>query len=158
MEPAAIHEELKSRFGDAVMEFREGNGDPFIVVNSSHLLEIAAYLKEAQGLHFDSLMCLSSVDYGENYAVVYHLYSMQRRQRVVLKVYVEKTDPRITSVQSVWKAANWHEREAYDLMGIRFEGHPDLSRILLPEDWPGHPLRKDYVFPEEYDGIPCHRE
>jgi NADH-quinone oxidoreductase subunit C len=112
MEPAAIYEVLKSRFGDKVMEFKEGNGDPFIVIDSSHLLEIAKYLKEAQGLCFDSLMCLSSVDYGENYAVVYHLFSMQHKLRIVLKASVKKDDPCIPSVQALWKAANWHEREA----------------------------------------------
>jgi NADH-quinone oxidoreductase subunit C len=119
---------------------------------------VAGYLKEDEELWFDSLLCLSAVDEGENLAVVYHLFSMLHRHRFALKALVSSHNPTLPSVEHVWKAANWYEREAYDLMGIRFDGHPDLRRILLPDDWPGHPLRKDYVFPDEYDGIPCMRE
>lgn len=157
MKAEAIYERLRSRFGDQVVEFKHQGGEPFIVVDSLRLGDVAGYLKEEEELSFDSLMCLSAVDYGESYAAVYHLHSMRHRHRLVLKAYVPKDDPHLPSVQSVWKTANWHEREAYDLMGMRFDGHPGLRRILLPEEWPGHPLRKDYVFPEEYDGIPCIR-
>ncbi len=158
METEAVYHKLKTRFGDSVAELKEGNGDPYVIVESSRVADIAVYLKEDRELSFDSLMCLSAVDYGERFSVVYHLHSLRHGHRLVLKAYLGREDPRLPSVQSVWKAANWHEREAYDLMGVIFEGHPDLRRILLPEDWPGHPLRKDYVFPEEYDGIPCVRE
>ena len=158
MEAAAIYERLKGLFGDSVLEFKEVNGDPFVVVESSRIADIARHLKEEQELCFDSLICLSAVDYADRYSVVYHLYSFKERHRLVLKAYVAKDKPHLPSVQSVWRAADWHEREAFDLMGISFEGHPDMRRILLPEDWAGHPLRKDYVYPAEYDGIPCRRE
>jgi NADH-quinone oxidoreductase subunit C len=158
VETAEIYEKLKQRFDGAVGELVEGNGDPYVEVDGPSLADIAGYLKDDEGLLFDSLICLSAVDRGDDYAVVYHLHSMRHLHRLVLKAFAPKDDPRLPSVQSVWKAANWHEREAFDLMGINFEGHPDLRRILLPEDWPGHPLRKDYVYPEEYDGIPCTRK
>ncbi|MFA6542090.1 MAG: NADH-quinone oxidoreductase subunit C, partial [Bacteroidota bacterium] len=85
--------------------------------------------------------------------VTYHLYSMVHRHKFVLKVEVPTDAPNIPSVESVWKTANWHEREAFDMYGIQFSGHPDLRRILLPDDWEGYPLRKDYEVPEFYNGM-----
>ena len=101
-------------------------------------------------------MCLSGVDLGakeEYLSVVYHLYAMQHRHNVVLKAPVPKTDAHLPSVSHIWKTADWHEREAYDLYGILFEGHTDLRRILLPDDWEGYPLRKDYKEPDFYRGM-----
>ncbi len=98
-------------------------------------------------------MCLSGVDWVNNLEVVYHIYSMTYHHKLVIKVPLTKDDPKIESVSGIWATANWHEREAYDLFGIIFENHPDLRRILLPEDWEGHPLRKDYIPQKEYKGI-----
>ena len=89
----------------------------------------------------------------DNLAVVYHLYSYVHHHKLVVKVVVPKSNPVVKTVSDVWAAAEWHEREAYDLVGMTFEGHPDLRRILLPEDWEGHPLRKDYKVPEFYKGM-----
>jgi len=101
-------------------------------------------------------MCLSGVDYGNGtLGVVYHIYSMKHAHSFVLKVKVPVENPVVKSVESVWKSANWHEREAYDMFGIVFEGHPDLRRILMPYDWPegSYPLRKDFQVPEFYNGM-----
>ena len=101
----------------------------------------------------DYLACLSGMDYGEELGVVYHLYSVELKHRIVIKLYVPKDAPKVATVERVWRIADWHEREAFDLFGVEFEGHHNLIRILNPYDWEGHPLRKDYVTPEEYHGI-----
>ncbi len=152
MQAEEIINKLKERFNDSVEKEELNIHQPYVVVKKESLKEIAEYLKEEE-LAFDYLMCLSGVDWKEYLEVVYHLYSFRHRHKIVIKVKLEKENPRIASVSSIWKTANWHEREAYDLFGIIFENHPDLRRILLPEDWEGHPLRKDYVFPKEYKGI-----
>ena len=92
------------------------------------------------------------------FEVVYHLFSYTHRHALVLKVGVPRDNARLATVSTVWRAALWQEREIFDLLGVDFEGHPDLRRILLPEDWVGHPLRKDYVEPTEYHGISTKRE
>jgi len=111
-------------------------------------------------LRFDCLSNLTGVDYPKesHIQVVYHLFSYALRHSFVLKVNASRDDPRVATVSSVWSTADWQEREAFDLLGVHFEGHPDLRRILMPEDWPGHPLRKDFVEPQEYHGIPTSRE
>jgi NADH-quinone oxidoreductase subunit C len=102
-------------------------------------------------------MCLSAVDYPKEtpprFEVVYHLLSYPQNHTHVVKVHLPREEPRLQTVESVWGVANWHEREAYDLFGIVFEGHSDLRRILLPDDWSGHPLRKDWVDPDFYNGL-----
>ncbi len=90
--------------------------------------------------------------------MVYHLFSYTLRHWMVLKVDTPRDNPVVPTVSGVWRAAEWQEREVYDLLGVTFTGHPDLRRILMPEDWPGHPLRKDFVEPQEYHGISTSRE
>lgn len=154
MEPDAIHDLLKNRFGDKILEFQEERiSPPFVVVSPGNLPDIARFLRDEPGLSFDSLMCLSGVDYKERFAVAYHLYSMKERHALGLKVFLPRENPSVPSIDAVWPAANFMERETYDLFGIVFEGSSDLRRILLPEDWEGHPLRKDYKYPEFYHGI-----
>lgn len=151
-----IYTKLKAEFGDSILSLEEVVLDSFILIAPDAIADIARYLVEDDELAFDSLMCLSGVDLGakeENLEIVYHLFSMTHRHTVVLKVHLPKEDPHIPSVEDIWKTANWHEREAYDLYGITFEGHSDLRRILMPEDWEGHPLRKDYKDPEFYRGM-----
>ncbi len=150
-----IHEKIKSQFPDGVVEFKsEGVIDPLIVVRPDLIREISKFISEDADLRFDYLMSLSGVDFNDgNMGVVYHLYSMQKRHRIVLKVKVAKDRPDVPSVESVWKTANWHEREAFDLFGVVFLDHPDLRRILLPDDWEGYPLRKDYKVQEYYRGM-----
>lgn len=146
MESSAIYEALKARFGDEVLELNGEVIDPFIKVAPAAIGRVASFLSDDPALAFDSLMCLSSLDYGagQNLGVVYHLHSMTHRHKIVLKVEVPRDAPHVPTVEYVWKTANWHEREAYDMMGILFDGHSDLRRILCVDDWEGYPLRKDY--------------
>ena len=157
MTPQAVYEKLKDKFGESILSFEEAIADAFIVVATESIADVAQYLAEDETLAFDFLMCLSGVDLGakdSNFYVVYHLYSMTHRHKLVLKVILPKEEePHVPTVETIWKTANWHEREAYDLYGIVFDGHSDLRRILLPDDWEGHPMRKDYKEPEFYRGM-----
>ncbi len=155
MTPQEIHQKLTARFGDAIPEARlEGVLDPFLRVAPDRIREVALFLRDDDDLRFDSLMCLSGMDYTKGkLGVVYHISSIALGHRITLKVEVPADAPHCQSVESVWKTANWHEREAFDMIGIVFDGHPDLRRILLPYDWEGHPLRKDYQVPEYYNGM-----
>ena len=122
--------------------------------------EAADFLKHDRDLLFDGLMCVVGVDYpSENLLrCVYLLYSYTHRHRISVKIEVPRDAPDLPTAVPTWAHANWMEREAYDLLGLNFIGHPDLRRVLLPDDWVGHPLRKDYTEPEEYQGIVTWRE
>ncbi len=164
---------LKARFGDRVTGANLTALDPWIEVAPEGLVELCKYLRDEPDLRFNYLNCISGVDYFEPDAkkaakndwqphveVVYHLSSVVNKTTLVLKVILPrwKNDkpgelPEVPSVSGVWSTANWHEREVFDLSGVRFTGHPDLRRILCPEDWVGHALRKDYEMPLEYHGI-----
>jgi NADH-quinone oxidoreductase subunit C len=150
-----IFQRLKEKFGDKILDFDGEALDPYAKVVPDAMTEIALYLRDDPDLYFDHLMCLSGVDYGpaENLGVVYHLNSLKHLHKFCLKVDVPREEPKVASVESVWRTADWHERECYDMFGIVFEGHPDLRRILCPDDWEGWPLRKDYVVEEFYHGI-----
>ena len=152
MTPQEIFDKLKEKFGDQVIDLVD-NVDPFIRVKAEAIGEIGLYLRDDEAMKFESLMCLSGVDYPAHLTVVYHLFSTPHRHRVVLKVEVEREDPHVPTVERVWSVANWHERETYDMYGIVFDGHSDLRRILCPDDWEGFPLRKDYQVQEYYRGI-----
>ena len=157
MNPEEIYNILSNKFGESVIGYdSELAGDPTIQIAPTAIAEVCQYLAETDTLKFDSLMCLSGVDMGvkeENLSIVYHLYGMQHRHSVVLKTSVPKTDAHLPTVSHIWKTADWHEREAYDLYGILFEEHTDLRRILMPDDWEGYPLRKDYQEPDFYRGM-----
>lgn len=155
MELEGIAERLNVRLPDAVKGIEKAHaGDPFLVVDPPRIADVCLLLRDDPELSYEWMMCLSGVDYPpETIAVVYHLYSQTHRRRLVLKVLLDRTDPHAPTVEGVYKFANWHERECYDMFGVQFTGHPDLRRILLPFDWEGHPLRKDYVYPETYRGV-----
>lgn len=127
-----------------------------LIVEKESIKHVCQFLHEQEGLYFDSLSCLSGVDNGPEKGtmeVIYNVYSIPYDHHLMLKVEIERDSPSVPSVESIWKTANWHEREAFDLLGIKFNGHPDLRRILLPNDWEGHPLRKDYQEQEKYHGM-----
>lgn len=138
---------LKEWDSEAVSEVLGFRGEITVVVPRGHLKRIAEYLATEPSLRFSFLSDITPVDrfpIEPRFEVNYHLVSIDRRDRLRLKVKLAGNDPVIPSVTGVWPTANWHERESYDLFGIRFEGHPDLRRILMPDDWEGYPLRKDY--------------
>lgn len=144
----------------AIIRVEEQHLQPILVVHIDHLLEITALLRDTEGHYVDFLSNISAVDYHpENlFAVVYHLASIPYQTQLTLKVEIENDRqpgnlPEVPSVSAIWRTADWHEREAFDLMGIFFTGHPDMRRILLPDDWQGYPLRKDYEDAETYHGI-----
>lgn len=166
MKSKEIYELIQSKFPDAAVEMHEGSlpgpakdepghaGDSFIVVPAANIVAIGKMLKTIDSFSFDCLSDLTAVDRKENYEVVYHLFSYRHNHSVVLKVILPHDDaPHVVSVEGVWPVANWLEREVYDLFGIVFDGHSDLRRIMLPDDWVGHPLRKDYKEEEDYHGI-----
>lgn len=156
MHASQIIDQLKEQFGSAITESFPQDMHPRVHVAPENWRAVAQYLFNTPELAFDWLACLSAVDYvaDDELAAVYELRSTKHKHWFCVKVITNRTNPSIPSVCDLWPAANWHEREAYDMMGIVFENHPDLRRILLPEDWEGFPLRKDYVFPAHYHGIP----
>lgn len=155
MEPKEIFELLKNKFGEAIIEFKDDKPvDSYIIVSPAKIDEVCLYLRDWEKFQFDHLSCLSGVDYTDgNLGVTYHLYSYPLKHKVYLKVIVPKDNPNVKTVSEIWQTANWHEREAYDMIGVIFEGHKDLRRILLEDDWEGHPLRKDFEVPEFFHGM-----
>jgi NADH-quinone oxidoreductase subunit C len=166
---------LRDAVPGSVLEESLAGRHPFLRVDGPRLLAIATFLRDDPDLAYDSCHLVSSVDWpaktpaegAGSIDVVYHLVSYAKKPDVayrrraekndaflVLKVRVPRDKPEVPSVMTVWAGADWHERETWDLMGVRFTGRGQVRRILLPEDWPGHPLRKDWEYPVEYHGIP----
>jgi len=139
---------LAARFADAVIGTHAYRGDATAEIAPDRIVEVCRFLRDEPALSFDFLMDLTVVDWlghrGLRFEVVYHLYSLRHGRRVRLKVRLPGENPKIDSISHIWPAANWHEREAYDMYGVVFRGHPDLRRILLYPEFQGHPLRKDY--------------
>ena len=160
MESSEIYERLTQIFSSDLTGFNVEALDPYIDVKGAGIVGVCTHLRDEQDLKFEVLSDLTAMDFPKEnkLQVVYHLYSYHQHHQIVLKVDLPREDPRIATMEGVWKAANWLEREVFDLFGIVFEGHSDLRRIMLPEDWTGYPLRKDYVEQEEYDGISTQRE
>ncbi len=173
MNLAELRRDLQDRFGDAIQAPTADAEPGWITVAAASLLPVCAYLRDEARWDFQMLNCITGVDYfhtdpkkasksawAPHVELVYHLSSLTHKHWLVLKVMLPRWQddqpgqlPEVPSVSDLWKTALWHEREVYDLVGVRFIGHPDLRRILCPEDWAGHPLRKDYEMPLEYHGI-----
>jgi NADH-quinone oxidoreductase subunit C len=155
MTPAEIIEVLKQHDGDGIISAVADGLHPHVVVQTPRLTAVATFLKMDNRLWFDLLRCVSAIDWPAKNAIElsYDLISTSLGHAFAVKVMLDRASPEVESVSSIWLAAEWHEREAFDLMGVTFSHHPDLSRILLPEDWVGHPLRKDYQYPVEYKGL-----
>ena len=151
MDPLQIAKMIEEKFSGQVLGTVSHAGQVGVSVKKDMIIDICRFLHDEPSLKMDHLADLTAVDFsrypgdtGLRFEVVYNMISTVHRHRIRIKVRVPEDDPRIDTVTSVWQTANWHERETYDLMGIKFDGHPDLRRILMPEDWEGHPLRKEY--------------
>jgi NADH-quinone oxidoreductase subunit C len=163
MTPEAIFKRLQDKFGaEALFDFHADpskDRDPWFQVAPWEIERVCEHLREDPDLAFDYLECITGVDYPDDkrIVVVYHLFSYRQKHRVVLKAFLDREDPVMPTLVNVWSVANWQERECFDLIGVLFEGHPDLRRLLMPDDWEGHPLRKDFEEKEDYHGIPTVR-
>ena len=150
MEPLQIAQKIKEAFPAEVTDISQFRDQVSVHLKKDRIHDICLRLHDDPEFDFDYLVDVCGVDYlgrkekAQRFEVVYHLYSMAQKHFIRLRAQVPEEDAVIRSVTSIWRGADWHERECFDLMGISFEGHPDLRRILLPEDWEGHPLRKDY--------------
>jgi NADH-quinone oxidoreductase subunit C len=148
---------IRNKLGEEFVIATDENCSPKAILVKAELLEeLMEFLHTHEQCYFDSLSCITGLDNGEEAAtmeVIYQLYSLPFNHHLTVKVMLDRTRPVVDSLTGIWKAADWHEREAYDLLGIHFNNHPDLRRILLPADWEGHPLRKDYQHQEYYRGV-----
>ncbi len=138
---------IKDQFQEDIVELHQQLGQDTVIISRSALVKLARFLKEEPELQYNYLMDLTAVDYFKRkprFEVVYHFLSLKNRFRVRVKVPVGEPDPELDSLVSLWPSANWYEREVYDMFGIKFQGHPNLKRILMYPEFEGHPLRKDY--------------
>ena len=159
-----IQAQISAKFSGAIVEVKDEPHQQWLRVKAENLVEVATFLRDSEGLAFDDLSNLTATDYlakGDDepgrIELTCHLWSLLHHHMLVLKADTPREQAELPTLSNVWPAANWHEREMFDLVGVKFAGHPDLRRLLLPEDWPGHPLRKDWVEPESYHGMSTKR-
>lgn len=160
MEPLEIVNKLKNKFFSEIVDVTEFRDQVFISVKKDRIVDICSFLNSDPEINMDYLADLCGVDYPDKqyrFEVIYNMYSIKHKHRLLVKALIREDNADIDSVSSIWKTANWHEREICDMYGITFSGHPDLRRILMPEDWEGYPLRKDYPLKgpsdSEYKGL-----
>lgn len=139
---------IRNAFPEAVLESADLHGVLQVRLASEALLPVCELLRTRPELAFDYLADITAIDWNDCIELVYQLTALSRNERIALRVDLDRDGPQVDSVTPVWRGANYQEREVFDLMGVAFKGHPDLRRILLPEDWEGYPLRKDYVIPD----------
>jgi NADH-quinone oxidoreductase subunit C len=143
-------EAVQTAMPDSLLEVKLFRGETTLIIKPDDIATVAQYLRDTPGLVYNFLSDISAVDYypeynrPERFGVAYHIYSMLYNRRLRLKVFVPEEAPEVPTLTSVWPGANWLEREIFDMMGINFSGHPDMRRLLMPEDWDGHPHRRDY--------------
>lgn len=142
-----VLQRLREAFGPVIEEASEFRGELTVVVSKDRIVDVCRFLKESPDLRFDFLADLCGIDMFtpvRRFGVIYNLFSLGRKHRIRLKTFCEEQDPTVPTVTGVWQTANWHERETFDMFGIRFAGHPDLRRMYMPEAFEHHPLRKDF--------------
>ena len=142
-----VLEKLKARFGEGSIESSVFRDELTVVLPKEIIVEVCRFLKEESQLEFDLLADLCGIDMYtpiKRFGVIYNLYSLKNKHRIRLKTFVEEEDPKLPTVTTVWGTANWHERETYDMFGVVFEGHPDLRRVYMPDEFEYFPLRKDF--------------
>jgi NADH-quinone oxidoreductase subunit C len=154
---AEIKNKITEKFGEGIIVTENtAYAQPQLTIVANSIEEVFFFLRDTDQLYFDFLSCLTGIDNGpekKTMEVLYHLYSIPYNHSLVVKVELDREQPEVPTVSNIWRTADWHEREAFDMFGIKFSGHPDLRRILLPADWEGFPLRKDYQEQEYYHGI-----
>ena len=151
-----IFDLLKNTFGLKVLQINLNDVPQSIEITVKENYNLFIFLRDNDRLYFDMLSSITGIDNGpegNTMEVIYNLYSIPFDLHLMVKIKIARESAMVPTVSNIWKTANWHEREIFDLFGIRFEGHTDLRRILLPNDWEGHPLRKDDVLQERYHGI-----
>lgn len=171
--PDDVSKDLQSALGGGFVakELGSNGSDAFFVVQVASLVKAASFLRDDPRYQCTMLQVVSAVDFLPQTAkaatedspaveardgfieVMYSLWSFTHKHQINLKVRIDRDNPAVPTLCDLFRSANWYERECYDLVGVNFENHPDLNRILLPKDWIGHPLRRDYVFPDEYNGM-----
>lgn len=142
-----VLEKLRQQFPDAILESKEFRGELTIVVPKEKIVEVCRFLRDDSELRYDFLSDLCGIDMYipvNRFGVIYNLFSLSTKHRLRLKTFTQEENPKVPTVTGVWPTANWHERETYDMFGIVFEGHPDLRRMYMPEEFEYHPLRKDF--------------
>ncbi len=142
-----VLDKLKQQFGEAILESNEFRGELTVVLPKERIVEVCRFLKFDSELRFDLLSDLCGIDMYtpvKRFGVIYNLYSLKNKHRIRLKTFTEEESPKVPTVAGVWETANWHERETYDMFGIIFEGHPDLRRMYMPDEFEHYPLRKDF--------------
>jgi NADH-quinone oxidoreductase subunit C len=155
-----LHARLQAAGIPGVGDLDASAGDPFVVVKAEALRGALTFLRDEPDCAMEMLHLVTAVEREDRMEIAYHISSLQQHLSLVLKVIVDRPEddegwtPEVPSVADIHPAADWHEREQWDLLGVRFSGHPDPRRILLPEEWVGHPLRKNYVYPTEHEGMP----
>jgi NADH-quinone oxidoreductase subunit C len=162
MNSEAVFARIRTLLGEEGLTFRTDVPQPDVIVTPERLLELCRALRDDPELHFESLQQVAGVDYpgeeGAHLRSTITLFSYAHGRLLTVHVDVPRDNPRVPSLCTIWPAAEWHERESWDLLGIVYTGHPDLRRIMLPDDWEGHPLRKDFEEKPDYQGIPTQRE
>jgi NADH-quinone oxidoreductase subunit C len=156
-----IVQSLKSQFPTAIERVNEFRGDLTVQVKRTDIVQVCKFLRDDPALSFDMIIDLCGVDMYRpegRFEVIYNLYSLKNKKYVRLKVLVDEEDPVVDTVCTVWSGANWHERETYDMFGIKFKGHPDLRRLYMPEEYEYYPLRKDFPTMGVTDSIPLPRK
>jgi len=146
--PQPLPEDIAQALGDAVLQSVVEGSTIRLTVKPEAIADVCRFLRDRQAGAYEHLASLLGADYGDDLGVVYHLYELRGPGRVVVHVRLPRHEPVLPSITDVFLAADWKEREAAEMLGIAFEGHPDLRNLLLPEDWEGYPLRKDYAIPE----------
>ena len=142
-----ISEKLQTHFKDSIESINEFRGELTVVVKKHNIVPLCQFLRDDSDLQFDSLRDICGSDYyrpDDRFEVIYNLYSLKNKFRLRIKIRVDETDLHVPSVTGVWSTADWHERETYDMFGIVFDGHPDLRRMYMPEEFEYYPLRKDF--------------
>ena len=157
MKPSELLDIIEEKFGDKILESSDEGFDPYIVVEPSALREVSFFLRDDERMKFDFLRTSLGTDKIDFIESLFVVYSYEHRHQLIVKVELDRKKPEVDTVSDIWKAANWYERESYDLLGINYKGHPDLRRLMMPSDWVGHPLLKDYKPPKKYHDMDLYR-